>query len=85
MLGLLFVGVGLLFGIFVRSAALIGIIILVLMWSALLWPVNTPGLDDHLIYALVLFGVALVDEHQVWGFRGWWQKTSVAKTFPFLK
>src|SRR3990167_8661920 len=83
MLGLLFVGVGLLFGIFVRSAALIGIIILVLMWSALLWPVNTPGLDDHLIYALVLFGVALVDEHQIWGLREWWLETSLAKAFPF--
>ncbi|MEX0881588.1 MAG: hypothetical protein WDZ34_01800 [Candidatus Saccharimonadales bacterium] len=85
MLGLLFVGVGLLFGIFVRAAGFIGIVMLVLMWSALLWPVNTPALDDHLIYALVLFGVALVDEHQVWGLRAWWLKTSLAKAFPFLK
>lgn len=85
MLGLLVVGVGLLFGIFVRFAAFIGIGMLVLMWSALLWPEHTPVLDDHLIYALVLFGVALTDEHQVWGFRSWWLKTSVAKSFPILK
>ena len=85
MLGLLFVGVGLLFGIYVRSAAFIGIAMLILMWSALLWPVNTPVLDDHLIYALVLFGIALTDEHQVWGYRAWWLKTSVAKAFPILK
>jgi thiosulfate dehydrogenase [quinone] large subunit len=51
----------------------------------LLWPTNTPLLDEHLIYALVLFGVALVDEHQIWGFRGWWRKTSLAKNFPFLR
>lgn len=85
MLGLLVAGVGLLFGVFVRFAAFVGIAMLVLMWSALLWPVNTPVLDDHLIYALVLFGVALVDEHQVWGLRGWWIKTSLAKSLPFLK
>ncbi len=85
MLGLLVVGVGLLLGIFVRFASFIGIAMLVLMWSALLWPANTPVLDDHLIYALVLFGVALVDEHQVWGLRAWWLKTSIAKSFPFLK
>ncbi|MBI4033466.1 DoxX family membrane protein [Candidatus Saccharibacteria bacterium] len=85
MLGLLVVGVGLMLGIWVRVAALVGIVMLLLMWSALLWPANTPGLDDHLVYALVLFGVALVDEHQVWGLRHWWVKTSLAKSFPFLK
>jgi thiosulfate dehydrogenase [quinone] large subunit len=85
MLGLLLVGVGLLLGIWVRVAAFIGIAMLVLMWSALLWPANTPGIDDHLIYALVLFGVALVDENQVWGLRRWWAKTSIVKSLPFLK
>lgn len=85
MVGLLVVGVGLLFGVWVRTAAFIGIIMLLLMWSALLWPVNAPGIDDHIIYALALFGIALVDEHQVWGMRRWWLKTSIAKALPFLK
>lgn len=85
MLGLLWVGVGLLLGIWVRCAALTGIVMLVLMWSALLWPANTPGIDEHIIYALALFGIALVDEHQVLGFRRWWLKTSIAKALPFLR
>lgn len=85
MLGLLVVGVGLLFGIFVRFAALSGIVMLLLMWSAQLWPTNTPLLDDHIIYALVLFGIALVDDNQVWGLRAWWRKTPIAKALPFLK
>jgi thiosulfate dehydrogenase [quinone] large subunit len=85
MLGLLVVGVGLLFGVWVRVATFIGIIMLLLMWSALLWPSNTPGIDDHIIYALVLFGVALTDEHQVWGLRKWWLRTSLAKALPILK
>jgi thiosulfate dehydrogenase [quinone] large subunit len=85
MLGLLMAGVGLLFGVWVRAASLIGIVMLLLMWSALLWPANTPGIDEHIIYAIALFGVALVDENQVWGLRGWWVKTSLAKSVPFLK
>lgn len=85
MLGLLLAGVGLFFGVWVRVAAFIGIVMLLLIWSSLLWPANTPGLDEHLIFALVLFGVALVDEHQVWGLRKWWVKTSIAKAWPVLK
>ncbi len=85
MLGLLVVGAGLLFGLWVRTAAFIGIVMLLLMWTALLWPVNTPGIDDHVIYALALFGIALVDEHQVWGLRRRWVKTSLAKALPFLR
>ena len=85
MLGLLAIGVGLLLGIYVRLASFFGMFLLLLMWSSLLWPSNTPGVDEHIVYAIALFGIALVDEHQVWGFRRWWVKTSLAKTAPFLK
>ncbi|HZP55214.1 MAG TPA: hypothetical protein VFB03_00370 [Candidatus Saccharimonadales bacterium] len=85
MLGLLFVGAGLFFGMWVRAASLVGVVMLLLMWSALLWPVNTPVIDEHIIYALALFGIALVDENQVWGLRTWWNKTSMAKSLPFLR
>lgn len=54
MLGLLFVGVGLLFGTWIKSAAVAGIAMMALMWSSLLWPVNTPGVDEHIIYILVM-------------------------------
>lgn len=85
MLGLLTIGLGLMLGIYVRFAAFTGIVMLVLMWSALLWPANAPAVDEHIIYAFTLFGVALVDEHQVWGMRSWWHKTSIVKTLPFLR
>lgn len=85
MFGLLVVGVGLLLGLWVRLAALIGIVMLLLMWSALLWPANTPGIDEHIIYVLVLFGIALTDEHQVWGLRKRWVKTNLVKSAPILK
>jgi thiosulfate dehydrogenase [quinone] large subunit len=85
MLGLLVIGLGLLLGIWVRLAAFAGIVMMLLMWSALLWPVNAPGVDEHIIYALALFGIALVDDNQVWGLRSWWRKTRLAKVAPFLR
>src|SRR3990172_2236065 len=40
MLGLLVAGVGLLLGTWIRFASLVGIVMMLLMWSALLWPAN---------------------------------------------
>ena len=85
MLGLLVAGLGLLFGLWVRLAALVGIILMILMWTALLWPANAPGIDEHIIYAIVLFGVALTAGHQAWSLNSWWTKTKIARALPFLK
>lgn len=85
MLGLLVIGLGLLLGTWIRFAALAGIVLMVLMWTALLWPANTPALDEHLIYALVLFGIALTADHQAWTLNSWWAKTRLAKALPFLR
>lgn len=85
MLGLLIAGVGLILGTWVRLASLVGIVMLVLMWSALLWPANSPGIDEHIIYALVLFGIALTADHHAWSLNSWWSKTKIAKALPLLK
>jgi thiosulfate dehydrogenase (quinone) large subunit len=66
MLGLLFVGVGLLLGTWVKSAAVVGMVMLALMWSSLLWPANAPGVDEHIIYILILFGLLTTDAEQRW-------------------
>lgn len=84
MLGLLFVGVGLLLGTWIRLASLVGVCMLILMWSSLLWPANSPGVDEHIIYSIALFGIALTADHQAWALRSRWQKTRVAKALPFL-
>lgn len=54
MLGLLFVGVTLLFNRYIKLGALAGSIMLLLMYLALLLPENNPILDEHIIYILVL-------------------------------
>ncbi len=69
MLGLAFVGIGLLFGTWIKSASLAGIVMLALMWSALLWPANSPGVDEHIIYILALLGFLFSDIGRAWSFR----------------
>ena len=85
MISLAVIGVGLLLGTWIRFAAFVGIALLLLMWSALLWPVNTPGIDEHIVYALVLFGIALTAESQLWTLQPWWHKRQLAKALPFLR
>jgi thiosulfate dehydrogenase [quinone] large subunit len=54
MLGLLFVGVTLLFNRYVKLGSLVGVIMLALMYVALMLPVNNPVVDEHIVYILVL-------------------------------
>jgi thiosulfate dehydrogenase [quinone] large subunit len=53
MLGLLFIGLTLLFNRYVFWGAIVGIIMMLLMWLALLFPENNPIIDEHIVYALV--------------------------------
>jgi thiosulfate dehydrogenase [quinone] large subunit len=74
MLGLLFVGVGMLLGTWIKSAALVGMIMVALMWSALLWPVNAPGIDEHIIYFLAFFGFLCSNAGSAWSVKLPWLK-----------
>lgn len=74
MLGMLFVGIGLFFGTWIKSAAAAGIVMMLLIWSSLLWPVNTPGVDEHIIYILVLFGLLVTNSKPLWAIKPRWIK-----------
>lgn len=62
MLGLLFIGVTLIFNKFVKWGSYAGIVMLLLMYTALLWPANNPFVDEHLIYAIILLYIATKSE-----------------------
>ncbi len=62
MLGLLFIGLTLLFNRYVKWGALAGVVMMVLMYLALLFPENNPLIDDHIVYALVLMLIAWKDK-----------------------
>ncbi len=85
MLGLLAVGLPLVLGIGVRIAASIGVVMLLLMYSALVLPANNPVLDDHIIYAVIMLGLAVANPGYRIGLGRWWGRTRLVKRFPVLE
>jgi thiosulfate dehydrogenase (quinone) large subunit len=85
MAGLLGIGAALVLGIGMRIAAVSGALLLVLMWTAALWPVNNPFMDDHLVYAGLLIGLALVRAENTLGLGTVWGETRLVGRFPWLK
>ena len=82
--GLLVIATGLLLGIFMRFACAAGALMVVLMWSATLPPENDLFMDNHIIYALLLIGLALVGAGNTLGLGRRWTQTSVVKRHPWL-
>jgi thiosulfate dehydrogenase [quinone] large subunit len=83
MLGLLGIGIALIFGVGLRIAAVSGTVMMLLMWAAE-WPLakvtsagepsmsTNPIVDYHIIYALVIIAVALTYAGNTWGLgRAW--------------
>ncbi len=84
MVGLAVIGTLLILGIGMRIACGAGALMVVLMWSAALPPENNLFLDDHIIYALVLVGLALAGAGNTLGLGRRWTKTSLVQRFPWL-
>ena len=59
MLGLLFVGLTLIFNKFIKWGCITGIIMMTLIYLASLFPVNNPIVDEHIIYILVLWLITI--------------------------
>lgn len=85
MLGLLGIGVALMAGIAMRIAAASGALMLVLMWAASLPIPNNPFLDDHLVYALVLVGLAAANAGRTLGLGHTWEKLALVQRYPVLR
>lgn len=85
MAGLLGVGVALMLGIGMRIAAVSGGLLLVFMWAASLPLDNNPFMDDHLIYAMVLAGLALLHAGDTVGLGKPWSRLPIVARLPFLR
>ncbi len=85
MLGLFGIGVALILGIGMRIAAASGAFMLVLMYLAVLLPENNPVIDDHIVYALVLIGLALGNAGDTFGLGGRWAQLPVVQRYPILR
>jgi thiosulfate dehydrogenase [quinone] large subunit len=84
MFGLLGIGVALLLGIAMRPACIAGATMMVLMWTASLPPENNLFMDDHIIYALVLIGLAAVGAGKTLGLGERWARTEVVQRYSWL-
>lgn len=85
MMGLLLIGLSLLLGIFMTVAGYSGALMMILMFTAgFILPQNNPLIDDHIIYGLVLVGLAWSGSGRWLGLGDWWASTSFVRKYPFL-
>lgn len=85
MLGLLGIGVAFLLGIAMRFAGYMGALMMLFMYLALIPPEHNPIVDDHLINAIAFVLIGNSNAGEMFGFQKQWQKSSLAKSLPFLK
>ncbi len=85
MLGLLFIGLALILGIFMKIASYSGALMVFLMWLAVLPPEHNPFLDDHLIYVVLLIALGIIKAGQYFGLGKWWTKTKFVKKYPLFE
>ena len=96
MVGLLAIGVALVFGIGLRIAAVTGVVMMLLMWAAE-WPPaqhnsagaptmsTNPVIDYHIVYAVVLVVVAATASGAAWSLARWWEGLPVVRANPWLR
>lgn len=84
MIGLAAIGVALILGIGIRLATVAGVVMLLMMFTAVLPPENNPFMDDHIIYALALIGIALLHAERTLGLGARWQETALVKRFRWF-
>jgi thiosulfate dehydrogenase (quinone) large subunit len=94
MAGLLGIGIALTFGVFMRIGSVSAVVLLALMWLAE-WPLkqivvdgqgtfNAPGLDDHIVYAVLAITLMLMGAERYVGLGKWWENRSFVKKLPWL-
>jgi thiosulfate dehydrogenase [quinone] large subunit len=89
MAGMLGIGVAVMAGIGLRVSAVVGSMIMLLMYVAE-WPFianaasTNPLVDYHIIYALALIVVAAVSAGDTWGLGGWWKSLPLVRSQRWL-
>lgn len=86
MLSMAGIGIALLFGILTRLAAIAGIVWMLIFYTAsAIWPENNPFLDDHIVYAVILAGIAYVGAGRWLGLGGKWRRSRLVRKVPILE
>ncbi|MBU1202780.1 DoxX family protein [Patescibacteria group bacterium] len=85
MMGMLLVGLALIFGIAMKIASWSGSLIMLLIFSSVLPPKNNPFIDQHIIYILVLTYLCLTKAGDNIGFGKKWSNITLIKKYNWLK
>src|SRR5829696_7673700 len=86
MLSMAGIGLALILGVATRLAAGAGILWMAMFYTAsAIWPENNPFLDEHVIYAIVLAGIAYVGGGRYLGLGRKWERLSLVKRYPVLR
>ncbi|TSC72544.1 MAG: hypothetical protein G01um101470_309 [Parcubacteria group bacterium Gr01-1014_70] len=87
--GLIFLGVSLILGIFVRLSSFLGFVLMLLYYFPILdVPYPNPHsyiVDEHVIYALALAVLGSVRAGRMWGLETWCSNLPVCSRFPRLR
>lgn len=68
-----------------RIASASGVLLLVMMWSAVLPPDNNPVVNDHIVYSLVLVALALTGAGKTLGLAKVWERIPLVERYGVLK
>jgi len=79
MLGLLLIGVCLIFGIALRTTGYAGALFMLILWLALIPLEHNPILDEHIINFLVLIGISIVRPMKFSLAKNWYNYSFVKK------
>ncbi|MGN8048828.1 DoxX family protein [Curtobacterium sp. 22159] len=89
MAGMLGIGVAVMAGVGLRVSAVVGTVLMLLMYLAE-WPFaanaasTNPLVDYHIVYALALIVVAVLSAGDTWGLGAWWKRLPVVRKAPWL-
>lgn len=62
MLGLLCVGISMITKVYQRLGAIVGIVLMLLMYLAATPPIHNPLIDEHIVYSLIFFLLAIEND-----------------------
>lgn len=83
--GLTVVGAALIFGAAVRLSAAVGASIMALLWATSLPLGNSLYVDQHTVYAFVLFGLCTFGAGRIAGLDAYFESASVVARHPWLR
>lgn len=83
MIGLLGIGLALIFGMGLRVAAVTGTALLAMLWLAELPLANNPIVDEHIIYIAVIWIVVLAPVQKL-SATNWWRELPYVKQHKWL-